>query len=76
VLRGRVRSGHDAALLDVRIEHWLPERSWVRAGMALIGWGLPADSLFDSVELQVGGLWVSTKQCEEFGGCNTGLPQD
>ena len=56
VLRGRLRHGYDTALLDVRIEHILPERSWLQARVALIGTGLPDDLLFDSAVFQAGGL--------------------
>ena len=56
VLRGRLRSGYETVLLGVRIQHLLPEHSWVDGRMALIGWGLPEKLLFDSVRFQVGGL--------------------
>ena len=56
VLRGRLRSGYEMVLLDVRIQHLLPERSWVRGQMALVGFALPKKLLFDSVQFQVGGL--------------------
>ena len=56
VLRGRLRSGYETVLLDVRIRHLLPERSWVHGRMALTGSALPGKLLFDSVKFQVGGL--------------------
>ena len=56
VLRGRLRSGFEMVLLDVRMQHLLPERSWVDGQMALTGSALPAKLLFDSVRFQVGGL--------------------
>jgi hypothetical protein len=57
VLRGRLRSGHDAVLLDARLTHWWPGRTAVRATMVLVGLGLPeGELLFDSVKFQVGGL--------------------
>jgi hypothetical protein len=56
VLRGRLRSGYETVLLDVRIQHWLPERSWAHGQMALVGSAPPEELLFDSVRFQVGGL--------------------
>lgn len=56
ILRGWTRRGDDTVLLDVRLGYLLPERSWLQAKMALIGHDLPEDTLFDSVEFQVGGL--------------------
>lgn len=57
VLRGRLRSGYETVLLDVRIQHGLPGRSWVHSRqLALIGSALPENLLFDSVKFQVGGL--------------------
>jgi hypothetical protein len=41
VLRGRLRSGYEMVLLDVRIQHLLPERSCVHGQMALVGSALP-----------------------------------
>jgi hypothetical protein len=55
VLRGRLRSGYETVLLGVRIQHSLPERSWVHGQMALTGSALPEKLLFDSVKFQVGG---------------------
>jgi hypothetical protein len=55
-LRGRLRSGYEAAPLGVRVQHVLPERSWVRGQMALAGPALPEKLLFDSVRFQAGGL--------------------
>ncbi|MFD1044140.1 HEPN domain-containing protein [Kibdelosporangium lantanae] len=46
----------DVALLGARVQHELPERSWIQAKMALVGGRIPDDMLFDSVEFQVGGL--------------------
>jgi hypothetical protein len=56
VLPGRLRSGHRTVLVDARVQHLLPERSWVQGQMALVGLRLPEELLFDSVRFQVGGL--------------------
>lgn len=56
VLRGRLRSGYETALLGVQIQHSLPGRSRVDSQMALTGSALPEKLLFDSVRFQVGGL--------------------
>jgi hypothetical protein len=56
VLRGRLRSGYEMVLLDIRVQHLLPRRSRVQGPMALVGSALPERLLFDSVKFQVGGL--------------------
>jgi hypothetical protein len=56
ILRGRLRSGYEIVLLDVGIQHLLPERSWVHGRMALGGATVPGTLMFDSARFQVGGL--------------------
>jgi ApeA N-terminal domain 1 len=56
ILRGRFRSGYEMVLLDVGIQHLLPERSWVHGRMALAGATVPRTLVFDSARFQVGGL--------------------
>jgi hypothetical protein len=56
VLQGRLRSGYEIVLLDVRVQHSLPRRSRVSGQLALAGWAVPEKLLFDSVKFQVGGL--------------------
>src|SRR6266568_1633114 len=56
VLRGWVRRGYEAVLLNARVQHWWPGNSRVSANMALVGARLPDELVFHSVEFQVGGL--------------------
>ncbi|MFE3106854.1 ApeA N-terminal domain 1-containing protein [Kitasatospora indigofera] len=57
-LRGRLRTGHDVLLLDAWLFHAHPDQSQLGARVALCGLDIPDGDgpLFDSVELQVGGL--------------------
>ena len=56
ILRAWLRSGNQAVLLNVQIQHLLPQESRVQGQMALIGWRMPDNLLFDTVRFQVGGL--------------------
>jgi hypothetical protein len=58
VVRGTLRDNRDVVLMDATLSHWMPDRAFVRAEMALCGLSLPAQDplLFDSISFQVGGL--------------------
>lgn len=55
-LRGQLETNHEIALLGACLQHQLPGRTRLVADTALVGGEVPEDSLFSSVEFQVGGL--------------------
>jgi hypothetical protein len=63
ILRAWLRRGSEAVLLDARIQHMLPGTSIVQGQMAVVGWRMPDNLLFEAVRFQVGGLTELAGAC-------------